>query len=102
VTITHLTPPLAAVGALQGAGGAQGQPGPLARDGGRRPERADLETLIAEQADAVDMGGNAPEALWLKLLETEDALIPEGLHVVGKPDERWRARGIPDADGRCR
>ncbi len=48
------------------------------------PEREELEALIAEQAEAVDMNGNAPDALWLKLLETEDALIPEGLHVVGR------------------
>jgi magnesium chelatase subunit H len=31
------------------------------------------------------MNGRDPEGLWLKLLETEDALIPEGLHIVGKP-----------------
>ena len=49
------------------------------------PERADLETLIAEQATAVDMPNHKPAALWLKLLEAEAALIPDGLHVVGKP-----------------
>ncbi len=31
------------------------------------------------------MDGRDPETLWLKLLETEDALIPEGLHVLGEP-----------------
>jgi len=31
------------------------------------------------------MAGTPPDRLWLKLLETEDALIPDGLHVVGRP-----------------
>ena len=48
------------------------------------PDRADLEALIAEQAAVVDMAGHKPAALWLKLLEAEDALIPDGLHIVGK------------------
>jgi magnesium chelatase subunit H len=48
------------------------------------PERDELEVLIADQAEAVDMGGEAPDALWLRLLETEDALIPDGLHVLGR------------------
>jgi magnesium chelatase subunit H len=55
------------------------------------PERIELEQLIAVQADAVDMAGVAPDAIWLKLLETEDALITDGLHVVGRvmsPEER--------------
>ncbi len=29
--------------------------------------------------------GADPDTLWLKLLETEQALIPEGLHVLGAP-----------------
>ena len=66
------------------------------------PERADLEDLIAEQADAVDLGGHSADALWLKLLETEDALIPDGLHVVGQPLSEDAQRAyldvISDAD----
>ncbi|MBK5933468.1 cobaltochelatase CobN subunit [Rhodovulum imhoffii] len=85
VTITHLTPPLAASGLYKGlqelkdslTRWRQTEPG--------CPTRDDLEDLIAVQADAVDMGGTPPEDLWLKLLETEDALIPDGLHVVGRP-----------------
>ena len=46
-------------------------------------ERTDLLELIKEQAQSVDLDGNDPDRLWIKLLETEDALIPEGLHVVG-------------------
>ena len=84
VTVTHLTPPLAQSGLYKGL---QELKDSLTRWRSLTPddaERADLETLIAEQAEAVDMTGIAPEALWLKLLETEDALIPDGLHIVGK------------------
>lgn len=49
------------------------------------PARTELEELIAEQAETVDMSGTPAEALWLKLLETENALIPDGLHIVGQP-----------------
>ena len=85
VTITHLTPPLAASGLYKGLLELKDS---LARWRGLdadAPERGDLEALIAVQAEAVDMGGVGPDALWLKLLETEDALIPDGLHVVGQP-----------------
>ncbi|WP_372890162.1 magnesium chelatase subunit H [Rhodosalinus sp.] len=85
VTITHLTPPLAASGLYKGLSELKDS---LTRWRGMAesdPARAELEALIAEQAEAVDMGGTPPEALWLKLLETEDALIPEGLHVLGRP-----------------
>jgi magnesium chelatase subunit H len=33
----------------------------------------------------VDLEERDPDTLWLTLLETEDALIPDGLHVVGRP-----------------
>ncbi|MFP4239333.1 MAG: magnesium chelatase subunit H [Rhodosalinus sp.] len=85
VTITHLTPPLAASGLYKGLAELKDS---LTRWRGMAaddPAREELEALIAEQADAVDMTGTPPEALWLKLLETEDALIPEGLHVLGRP-----------------
>ena len=85
VTITHLTPPLATSGLYKGLMELKDS---LTRWRGMAPddgERAALETLIADQAETVDLGGEAPDALWLKLLETEDALIPEGLHVVGAP-----------------
>ncbi|MEE4248714.1 MAG: cobaltochelatase subunit CobN, partial [Kangiellaceae bacterium] len=85
VTITHLTPPLAQSGLYKGL---QDLKDSLTRWRAMEPsdaQRNELEALIAEQAEAVDMPGVDPEALWLKLLETEDALIPEGLHVVGRP-----------------
>ena len=106
ITVTHLTPPLAQSGLYKGL---QDLKDSLQRWRGLEPEdeqRADLEALIAEQADAVDMGGTPPMQLWLKLLETEDALIPEGLHVLGKPfseAEREEYLGLMDgADGDAR
>ncbi len=92
VTISHLTPPLATAGLYKGLAELKES---LSRWRGLTPEaeeRAELETLIGEQAEAVDLGGHPPEALWLKLLETEDALVPDGLHVVGQPlTEQQRA-----------
>ncbi len=85
VTITHLTPPLAAAGLYKGLLELKDS---LTRWRGLAPdapERADLAELIAAQAAAVDMDGAAPDALWLKLIETEEALITDGLHVVGRP-----------------
>ncbi|MFT4783720.1 MAG: magnesium chelatase subunit H [Paracoccaceae bacterium] len=91
VTVTHLTPPLAQSGLYKGLLELKDS---VTRWRGLlpdAPERIDLEQLIAVQADAVDMAGVAPDAIWLKLLETEDALITDGLHVVGRvmsPEER--------------
>ncbi|MEM6729867.1 MAG: cobaltochelatase subunit CobN, partial [Pseudomonadota bacterium] len=82
VTVTHITPPLAASGLYKGLADLKDS---LARyrvmDAGE--QRDDLARLIEDQAAAVDLEG-APHDLWLKLLETEDALIPSGLHVLGR------------------
>ncbi|MBI1170422.1 magnesium chelatase subunit H [bacterium] len=85
ITITHLTPPLAQAGLYKGLIELKDSLTRWRTMAPDAPERAELEVLIAEQAGAVDMGGQKPAALWLKLLEAEDALIPDGLHVVGKP-----------------
>jgi magnesium chelatase subunit H len=84
VTVSHLTPPLASSGLYKALGELKDSLTRWREMTPDAPERADLEALIAEQAETVDMGGEAPEALWLRLLETEDALIPEGLHVLGR------------------
>ena len=84
VMVSHLTPPLAQSGLYKGLTDLKDS---LTRwrslDADDKTVRAELEALIVEQAEAVDMGGTSPDALWLKLLETENALIPDGLHVVG-------------------
>ncbi len=85
VTITHLTPPLAASGLYKGLADLKDS---LTRWRALLPdaaEREDLAALIDAQAEAVDLDERDPDKLWLTLLETEDALIPDGLHVVGRP-----------------
>ena len=85
ITISHLTPPLAQAGLYKGLVDLKDSLTRWRNLAPMAPERADLETLIAEQAAAIDMGATTPAALWLKLLEAEEALIPDGLHVVGRP-----------------
>lgn len=84
VTISHLTPPLAAAGLYKGLCDLKDSLTRWRQTAPDADERWEIATLIAEQADAVDMDGRDPDELWLKLLETEDALIPEGLHVLGE------------------
>ena len=84
VCVTHLTPPLAASGLYKGL---QELKDSLARWRELPPDHADrdgLAQLIAEQARAVDLEETDPDALWLALLETEEALIPDGLHILGQ------------------
>ncbi len=84
VTVTHLTPPLAASGLYKGLSELKDS---LSRYRSLAPdahERADLAALIAMQAEAVDLDGSDPDHLWLTLLETETALIPDGFHVMGR------------------
>jgi magnesium chelatase subunit H len=84
VTVTHLTPPLAASGLYKGLAELKDS---LTRWRALAPEasqREELAELIRSQAAAVDITEPDPDKLWLTLLETEDALIPDGLHVVGR------------------
>ncbi len=84
VTITHLTPPLQASGLYRGLSDLKDSltkwrgmaPGDAARPG--------LRDLMQAQAETVHLDGDDPDTLWLKLLEAEAALIPDGLHVVGR------------------
>ncbi|WP_297779108.1 magnesium chelatase subunit H [uncultured Roseovarius sp.] len=85
VTVTHLTPPLASSGLYKGLAELKDSLKRWREMAGDAPERAELRALIAEQATVVDMGGREPDTLWLKLLETEEALIPDGMHVLGRP-----------------
>ncbi|MEM7642723.1 MAG: cobaltochelatase subunit CobN [Pseudomonadota bacterium] len=78
VTVTHVTPPLLASGLYKGLLALK-ESVQRWRGGDRS---SDLAVLIADQAAAVDLQGE-PDDLWLALLETEAALIPDGLHVVG-------------------
>jgi len=92
VTVTHLTPPLAKAGLYKGLQELKDSLQRWRSLPPGAPERADLAEIIAAQAEAVDLDGGAPDELWSVLLETEDALIPEGLHVLGRaPDAAQRA-----------
>ena len=85
VTITHLTPPLAQSGLYKGLQDLKDSLSRWRAAADDAPDRADLWELIVEQARTVDLDPTDPAQLWVKLLETEGALIPDGLHVLGRP-----------------
>ena len=83
VTITHITPPLQNAGLYRGLTDLKDSMTKWRAlpDGS---ERESLSKLVVSQAELVNLDASDMSALWLKLLETEDALIPDGLHIVGK------------------
>ena len=92
VCVTHLTPPLASAGLYKGLADLKDS---VSRWRTTAPGdvRRDLEDLIAAQAEAVDLGGTAPDDLWLRLIETEQALITDGLTMMSstpRPANRSR------------
>ena len=97
VTITHLTPPVIAAGLYKGL---QELKDSLVRwremleEDTARPE---LAALIQEQAETLDFSETDIDALWLKLLETEEALVPEGLHVLGEELSDHQCQSYVDA-----
>lgn len=100
VTVSHLTPPLASSGLYKGLAELKDSLTRWRATAPDAPERGEIATLIAEQAAAVDMPTQDPGTLWLKLLETEDALIPDGLHIVGEPmSDAARAEYLTLLDG---
>ncbi len=82
VTITHLTPPLQSSGLYRGLADLKDSLTKW-REMPDGADRAEMAKLIKAQANAVDLNARDMDGLWLKLLETEDALIPDGLHIVG-------------------
>ena len=84
VTITHLTPPLAQFGLYKGLAELKDSRQHCRNLPPQDPERTELADLMREPARAVDLDGSSPDRLWTKLLETEGALITDGLHVVGR------------------
>ncbi|MGA0282706.1 MAG: cobaltochelatase subunit CobN, partial [Paracoccaceae bacterium] len=97
VTITHLTPPVAAAGLYKGLLDLKDSLIRWREMALDDPLREELEALIKEQADAVDFAEADLEDLWMKLLETEDALVPEGLHVVGRSLSNEQRQSYVDA-----
>ena len=85
ITITHMTPPLAQSGLYKGLLDLKDSLTRWRQLGADAPEHDDLLALVREQAALVDLDATDPDTLWLKVLETESALIPDGLHVLGRP-----------------
>ncbi|MEM8980282.1 MAG: cobaltochelatase subunit CobN [Pseudomonadota bacterium] len=106
VTISHLTPPLAQSGLYKGLQALKDSVQRWRAMAPSDPTREDLHKLIKDQANAVDLNGRDPDQLWKVLLETEDALIPDGLYVMGRPlSEAARAdylNLVKDADDATR
>ena len=96
VTVTHLTPPLASAGLYKGLLELKDSVTRWRALSPDAPERGELATLIRTQSEAVDLDGTDPDRLWLTLLETEAALIPDGLHVVGRPMSDARRAALID------
>ncbi|MFN3723465.1 MAG: magnesium chelatase subunit H [Paracoccaceae bacterium] len=84
ITITHLTPPLAQSGLYKGLADVKDTLTRLRALPAEAPERLELIDLILVQALAVDLDASDLDTLWIKLLETEGALITDGFHVVGR------------------
>ncbi len=82
--ISYLTPPLAQAGLYKGFIELK-QTVERWRSAVDGEERADLETLIADQCDALDIECSDISKLSSHLYELEQTLIPHGLHVLGKP-----------------
>ncbi|MFN3846035.1 MAG: magnesium chelatase subunit H [Paracoccaceae bacterium] len=84
VTITHLTPPLAQSGLYKGLADVKDTLSRLRALPPDAMERDELEALVRDQAKAVDLDASDLGTLWVKLLETEGALITDGFHVMGR------------------
>jgi magnesium chelatase subunit H len=104
VVVTHLTPPLAVAGLYKGLAELKDTLSRWRKATDDDPARADLARLIRDQAAAVDMDGTEPDRLWLTVLETEGSLIPDGMHIVGRPmsaEARAHMVGLmPPGEGR--
>ncbi len=98
VMISHLTPPLSKAGLYKGLLDLKDS---LQQWRGLAPgaeEEPELRALISDQAEAVDLEYEGdPATLWVKVLETESALIPDGLHVVGAPVAREKRAAYREA-----
>ena len=81
--VSYLTPPLAQAGLYKDLADLKASVERW-RTSDDANERADLETLIADQCEAIDLEYDAVEDLSKKLYELEETLIPHGLHVFGR------------------
>ena len=84
ITISHLTPPLAKAGLYKGLIDLKESVSQYRSAEPNDTKRQKLESLIKDQADLVNFKDfESIDDLWIKILESENALIPDGLHIVG-------------------
>ncbi|WP_293573277.1 cobaltochelatase subunit CobN [Phaeobacter sp.] len=96
ITVTHLTPPTAQSGLYKGLQDLKDSVTRWRETAADAPKCHELEELIKAQAEAVDLTYDNLETLWLQLLDTEQALIPDGLHVVGAPMSADQRQAVLD------
>ena len=105
VIISHLTPPLAKAGLYKGLLDLKESLTQLRGMSPNSDNLSDLKKLIEDQAEALDIRFKGDfDVLRLKLYELEEALIPEGLHIVGVPPSTQARENylnvIPGADNK--
>ena len=89
VIISHLTPPLSKAGLYKGLLELKESLIQLRQEHDKTKNLSDLKQLIKDQAEALEIDfGNDFEILQSKLYELEEALIPEGLHIIGSPPSK--------------
>ncbi len=102
VLVSYMTPPLGTAGLYRGlldlkASIDRWRALPPEAD---RAEREALERLIGTEAEAVDLdASDGIDGLRLRLIELEETLIPNGLHVVGNPPDAAARTSMLDAAG---
>jgi len=90
-TVTHLTPPIGSAGLYKGLVELKSSLDRWRAGDPASPDRPDLAAMIRAQAEELDLkvaDGDDEAAitqLWRDLIEFEEALIPHGMHVVGRP-----------------
>jgi magnesium chelatase subunit H len=98
--ISYLTPPVGQAGLYKGFSVLKTSLDRYrALPPGAEAERAGLAELITTQAEAVDIFAPDLETLSATLLELEYTLIPEGLHVIGRPHGPETRARMMDAAG---
>ena len=85
VIITHLTPALSQSGLYKGLLELKESLNRWRAGEYNESDKEELETLIRDQSEAVNINSSGTfDDIWKILLETEEALIPDGLHIIGK------------------
>ncbi len=98
--VSYLTPPLAQAGLYKGLVELKASVDrwrTTIDDADHAAERADLASLIADQCDALDITYTDIGELPARLYEMEEALIPHGLHVLGRNPQGTEREDMLDA-----